>query len=59
MFLSLDQAMKQHIQSALDIANGKIHGKGGVAELLEINPNTLRHRMRMLGIPYGRKGKKY
>ncbi len=47
--------MKLHIQSALDLTHGKIHGKGGAAELLRINPNTLRHRMRMLGIPYGRK----
>jgi transcriptional regulator with GAF, ATPase, and Fis domain len=54
-FLSLDEAMKLHIQSALDLTHGKIHGKGGAAELLKINPNTLRHRMRMLGIPYGRK----
>jgi transcriptional regulator with GAF, ATPase, and Fis domain len=54
-FLSLDEAMKLHIQSALDLTHGKIHGKGGAAELLRINPNTLRHRMRMLGIPYGRK----
>lgn len=54
-FLSLDEAMKLHIKSALDLAHGKIHGKGGAAEILKINPNTLRHRMRMLGIPYGRK----
>jgi len=50
--LSLDQAMKQHIQRALTITKGKIYGKGGAAELLEINANTLRHRMRLLGIPY-------
>lgn len=48
--LPLNQAMKQHIQRALTITKGKIHGKGGAAELLEINPNTLRHRMRLLGI---------
>ena len=54
-FLSLDEAMKLHIQSALDLTHGKIHGKGGAAELLKINSNTLRHRMRMLGISYGRK----
>jgi transcriptional regulator with GAF, ATPase, and Fis domain len=58
MFLPLDQAMKQHIQTAMDIANGKIKGKGGAAELLQINANTLRHRMRILGIPYGRRQKK-
>ncbi len=58
MFLSLDQAMKQHVQNALDIAKGRIQGEGGAAELLGINSNTLRHRMRMLEIPYGRKREK-
>ncbi|HNY66817.1 MAG TPA: sigma 54-interacting transcriptional regulator [Deltaproteobacteria bacterium] len=58
--LTLDQAMKQHIQTALEIAHGRIKGRGGAAELLEINPNTLRHRMRSLGIPYGRRaGRKH
>jgi DNA-binding NtrC family response regulator len=32
-----------------------VSGKGGAAELLGINPNTLRHRLRKLGIPFGRK----
>ena len=54
----LDQAMKAHIQKALAFTNGKIYGKGGAAELLEINANTLRHRMRLLGIPYGRQKNK-
>jgi len=54
MILPLDQAMKQHIQTALDMAGGRIQGTGGAAELLEINANTLRHRMRLLGIHYGR-----
>ncbi|MFY9399638.1 MAG: helix-turn-helix domain-containing protein, partial [Desulfomonilia bacterium] len=31
-----------------------VKGKGGAAELLGVNPSTLRHRMRALGIPYGR-----
>lgn len=52
--LPLNQAMKQHIERALTITKGKIYGKGGAAELLEINPNTLRHRMRLLGIPFGK-----
>ena len=52
MFLSLDQAMKKHIQTALDLAGGRIQGKGGAADLLRMNANTLRHRMLLLGIPY-------
>jgi len=58
MILTLDQAMKHHIQTALAIAKGKIYGNGGAAELLGINANTLRHRMRLLGIPYGRSARK-
>ena len=34
------------------LAGGKIHGQGGAGELLGINPNTLRYRMRKLGIPF-------
>jgi DNA-binding protein Fis len=37
------------------MANGRMHGKGGAAELLGINPSTLRYRMNQLGILYGRK----
>jgi len=55
MIAPLDQAMKDHIQKALAFTRGKIYGKGGAAELLEINANTLRHRMRLLGIPFGRR----
>ena len=35
-----------------EITNWKIHGEGGAGELLGINPNTLRNRMRKLGIPF-------
>lgn len=49
---SLDQAMFSHIQKALKYTQGKIHGPNGAAELLEIHPNTLRHRMKKLGISF-------
>ena len=52
---SLDEAMANHIKMALKLAKGKIQGPGGVAKILSINPNTLRKRMRKLGINYGRK----
>jgi transcriptional regulator with GAF, ATPase, and Fis domain len=39
-----------HIRQALTLSNGKIHGKGGAAELLNINPNTLRSKIRKFGI---------
>jgi transcriptional regulator with PAS, ATPase and Fis domain len=50
-FLSLDQAMINHIKKALRFTKGRIYGKKGAAKLLEINPNTLRSRMRKLKIP--------
>lgn len=53
--LNLDEAMSLHIGKVLEMTKGKIHGPGGAAELLGINPNTLRGRMSKLGIMYGRK----
>ncbi len=52
--LSLDQAMAEHIKRVLRMTKGKIHGPHGAAELLEMNPNTLRSRMKKLNIPFGR-----
>jgi len=48
--LALDEAMSRHIRRALLASNGKISGPRGAAQLLGINPNTLRGRMRKLGI---------
>jgi transcriptional regulator with GAF, ATPase, and Fis domain len=53
--LKLDEVMSRHIRRVLGMAKGKIHGKGGAAEVLGINPSTLRNRMNQLGIPYGRR----
>jgi transcriptional regulator with GAF, ATPase, and Fis domain len=53
----LDEVVSQHIQRVLAIADGKIHGPGGAAELLGVNPSTLRNRMNKLGIEYGRQSK--
>jgi transcriptional regulator with GAF, ATPase, and Fis domain len=52
--LTLDQMTAQHIHRALELADGKIHGPGGAGEMLGLNPNTLRSKMRKLGIPFGR-----
>jgi hydrogenase-4 transcriptional activator len=51
--LPLDEAMRQHIEAALEAARGRIEGSHGAARLLEINPHTLRARMRKLGIDWG------
>ena len=52
---NLDKVTADHICRVLKIANGKVEGRQGAAELLGINPGTLRHRMRKLGISFGRK----
>ena len=52
--LELDDAVSRHIKMVLDRTEGKIHGTGGAAELLGINPSTLRNRMDKLGIEYKR-----
>jgi len=51
--LNLDEVMFLHINKVLKMAKGKVHGSGGAAELLGINPSTLRARMNKLGIKYG------
>jgi transcriptional regulator with GAF, ATPase, and Fis domain len=53
--LSLDEINAQHIRQALETAGGKINGPGGAAQILGLNPNTLRSRMSKLGIAFGRK----
>ena len=51
---TLDAAMKEHIEGALDATRGRIEGRGGAAQVLGINPHTLRARMRKLGIDWSR-----
>ncbi len=47
---SLLEIEHAHILQVLEQARWKIEGKNGAAEMLEINPSTLRTRMRKLGI---------
>ncbi len=46
----LDQLVSQHILHALSVCNGTVSGPRGAARLLGLNPNTLRGRMKKLGI---------
>jgi len=57
--LSLDEINAQHIRQALEVADGKINGPGGAAQILGLHPNTLRSRMNKLKIPYGRKSRQH
>jgi hydrogenase-4 transcriptional activator len=51
---SLESAMRQHIEAALERTAGRIEGNRGAAKLLNINPHTLRARMRKLKIDWRR-----
>jgi len=53
---NLDQVTADHIRRVLEFARGRVEGNKGAAELLGLNPGTLRHRMRKLGISFGRTG---
>jgi transcriptional regulator with GAF, ATPase, and Fis domain len=52
---TLNEVIVSHISKALKMTKGKINGANGCAAMLGIKPNTLRHRMKQLGIRYGRK----
>ncbi len=51
---TLSQMQKEHIERALGVARGRIEGRGGAAAILDINPHTLRAKMRKLGIEWQR-----
>jgi DNA-binding NtrC family response regulator len=51
-FQPLDVAMKRHIEAALERTRGRIEGPTGAAKILNINPHTLRARMRKLKIQW-------
>jgi len=42
---------KANLRRALELADGKVYGKDGAAELLGVKPTTLLSRMRAMGIP--------
>ncbi len=45
-----EQAERENILAALRLANYRIRGKGGAAELLNIKPTTLEAKMARMGI---------
>ena len=52
---TLDNLMRDHIEKVLSDCGGKVNGADGAAVMLGIHPNTLRNRMKKLGIVFGRK----
>jgi len=49
-FKTIIENERDHILSVLESCNWKISGKGGAAEILDINVNTLNSRIKKLGI---------
>ncbi len=47
---TLEEVERRHIVAALQQAEGVVDGPRGAAKILNIHPNTLRHRMGKLGI---------
>jgi len=54
VFPTLDDAMRTHITRALSMTGGRIEGRGGAADVLGLNPHTLRGKMRKLKIDWAR-----
>jgi formate hydrogenlyase transcriptional activator len=53
--MTLDDLERGHIERVLVSTRGKISGSGGAAEVLGLHANTLRYRMKKLGITVSRK----
>ena len=49
-FTTFDEQARSHIEAALRKCFGRVDGPFGAARLLGLNPQTLRSRMRKLGI---------
>jgi hydrogenase-4 transcriptional activator len=49
-FATLEEVQRQHILRALERTHGRVAGDFGAARLLDLNANTLRSKMRKLGI---------
>jgi formate hydrogenlyase transcriptional activator len=48
--MSLDDAERRHIEAVLSQTGGVIEGPAGAATILNLHPNTLRSRMKKLGV---------
>jgi transcriptional regulator with GAF, ATPase, and Fis domain len=50
----LDTVVRRHLEASLTAAKGRIEGPFGAANMLQINPHTLRAKMRKLGVDWKR-----
>lgn len=51
-FPSLEDTAREHVAAALRLTDGVVEGPTGAARLLQINPNTLRARMRKMRLDW-------
>jgi formate hydrogenlyase transcriptional activator len=49
-FTTLEDVERHHIEAVLQTCRWRINGRGNAAEILGLHPNTLRFRMKKLGI---------
>ena len=49
-FQTLDEVQHDHILAVLAACDGQIAGSGGAAKILGVHPNTLRSRLKKLGV---------
>ncbi|ACL05857.1 sigma54 specific transcriptional regulator, Fis family [Desulfatibacillum aliphaticivorans] len=50
--LPLETVVADHIENVLALTKGRINGPNGAAKILDVNPSTLRTKMKKLGIPF-------
>ncbi len=55
---NLERLISNHITKVVERTKGKVHGPEGAAEILGVNPSSLRGKMRKYGIKHGRRFKK-
>jgi transcriptional regulator with GAF, ATPase, and Fis domain len=48
--LTLDEVERRYIVRVLETTGGQVSGTGGAAEILGLHANTLRYRLKKLGI---------
>jgi transcriptional regulator with GAF, ATPase, and Fis domain len=49
-FATLEEAERAHVTAVLEACGGQIAGRGGAAQVLGVHPNTLRSRLKKLGV---------
>jgi PAS domain S-box-containing protein len=49
-FATLEEAERAHVTTVLEACGGQIAGRGGAARVLGVHPNTLRSRLKKLGV---------